>query len=402
MEPSAEICEGFCTAICKRRVEMTLFQDTVGDPRAARARNADILAWYGAAGDVVLGNAHGYCTRKASLAVALAQIAQLEPAERHALYFAGLLHGIGAIGNAAYRKGELLSERQARMQSWDVPAQGARLCAAIAALPAETADLVRWQAESWDGTGYPDQLRWFGIPQGSQLLLVADTFLRAADPDEALNFFGMQAGRIFGPDGVRIFTMWYHISAGELEIIPPPVEALRDSDLNPGALLDAIADRIDAHNGVPGRSRRVGDLAVATAELMRLPEAQVRMLAIATRIYGSGELRTTGVEDEQFDALARLGIETRARNAVAAATLAESVESLREAAEIVRARAEWYDGTGKPHGLRNRDIPIASAILAAAIAHERVDRASRLDEAAGTQFDPTVVRAMMEAAKAIA
>ncbi len=381
---------------------MTLFQDTGGDPRAARARIADVLRWYGAVGDVVLGNAPGFCVRKASLAVALGAIAARPESDCDAMYFAGILHAIGAVGNAAYRKGEALPDRQARMESWDVPAQGARICATIAALPAETPDMVRWQAECWDGTGYPDQLRWHSIPQPAQLLGVADLFLHAADPDEALNSIGLQAGRAFGPETVRLFTTWFHLNTGEITLAPVPADALSESSQTPEAVLDAAADRVDAHNGVPGRWRRVSDLAVATAELMRVPADQVRALGLASRIFGAGELRSRSVEDEQFDALARLGIDTRARNAVAAAALAADIDSLRDAAAVVRARSEWYDGTGKPDGLRGSNLPIAALILAAAIAHERVDRTSRLDEAAGTQFDPSVVRAMMEAAKAIA
>src|SRR5579862_1644521 len=174
---------------------MTLFQDTGGDPRAIAAQFADVLAFYGAIGDAACGNPPGFALRKAATAVSLAEAAQAEPQERDAIYFAGLLHAVGAIGNAAYRRGERLSERFARMESWDVPAQGARFCEELSALPAATADIVRWQAECWDGTGYPDQLRWHGIPRSAVLLSLADAFLRASEPEEALALVAMQSGR---------------------------------------------------------------------------------------------------------------------------------------------------------------------------------------------------------------
>ena len=50
----------------------------------------------------------------------------------------------------------------------------------IGALPPETADMVRWQHEAWDGTGYPDTLRWTGIPRPAQFLGMADCFVRVA------------------------------------------------------------------------------------------------------------------------------------------------------------------------------------------------------------------------------
>ncbi|MDE2482959.1 MAG: hypothetical protein KGN02_12320 [bacterium] len=379
---------------------MTLFQDTAGDPRAARASLADVLAWYGAVGDAAAGNPPGFALRKASVAVSLAQIANADDAERHALFFAGLLHAIGAIGNAACRKGEDISPRAARSERWDIPAQGSRVCAQIAALPAACADLVRWQAERWDGTGFPDQLRWHGIPPLAQYLALADAYVRASDPDEALGEMSLQSGRGFGPTHARTFTMWFHSTGGEFELHEVPLDALDAAPEAAAWLLDRAADAIDAHNGVSGRWRRIDALAQTTARALGLDAAATRALALATRIFGAGELHAAHAEGEEFDPLARLGIDERARNATAAADLARPHAALRDAAEIVAARAEWFDGTGKPRGIGHADLATASGVLAAAIAHASLDRAERLETAIGTQFDPRVVPALLEAAKA--
>ena len=378
---------------------MTLFQDTGGDPRAVRAQVADVLAWFGAAGDAALGNAPGFAVRKASLAVAIAKVAEFSQADCDAIYFAGLLHGIGAIVNPAYRKGNALPERAARQERWDAPAQGARICAAIGSLPRETEDMVRWQHEAWDGTGYPDALRWAGIPKPAQILGLADRFVAAQDPEESLSQIGLESGRSFSPVSVRAFTMWFHRAGGEIELLSVPIDALQDAPPDAEALLDHFADLIDVHNGVEGRWRRVARIADATGEAMHVETAARRGLALAARIFGAGELDAESVEDEAFDPLARLGIDDRARNAQAAARLAVPYESLRDAAEIVAARGEWFDGTGKPGGLSHKDIANATQSLSAAIAFDRLDRSERLDTAAGTQFDPAVVRTMMEAAK---
>ncbi|MGA7569738.1 MAG: HD domain-containing phosphohydrolase, partial [Candidatus Aquilonibacter sp.] len=79
--------------------------------------------------------------------------------------------------------------------------------------------------------------------------------------------------------------------------------------------------------------------------------------------------------------------------------IARAHPALHGASQVVSARGEWFDGTGKPHGHARAGILITAGILAAAIAYDRLDRGERIDTAAGTQFDPTVVRAMMEAAK---
>ncbi len=347
----------------------------------------------------LFGNPPGFGMRKASAAVALASIEGMTPQERDATYFAGLLHAIGTIGNPAYKKGHQLDQRSARVHAWDVPAHGARLCAGIAALPAETADFVRWQSECWDGTGYPDQLRWHGIPRNAQHLALADALLRASDPEEALGAIGLQSGRAFSPEAVRIFVTWFHGGSGEIALETIPNEALDGDATAPETLLMQVADRVDEHNGVPGRWQRVERLALATAQAMHFDDAALARTALAARLFGAGELTATVAEDSAFDPLARLGIDGRMRNGAAAASFVADIPSLRNAAEILRARSEWFDGTGKPRGLRAKAIPPVAAVLAAAIAYERLDRGERLDTAAGTQFDPVVVRAMLDVAK---
>jgi response regulator RpfG family c-di-GMP phosphodiesterase len=400
MLPSAAICEGFGTVMNNRAWQMRLFQDTGGDPRAAAARLVDVLAVYGAIGDAACGNPPGFAARKAAAAVSLGRVAGVDPDGCDALYFAGLLHAIGAIGNPAYRKGERLSERLARMESWDTPALGARICERLEPLPQATADLVRWQAECWDGTGYPDQLRWHGIPAPAMVLAIADAFCRAAEPEEALATVAMQSGRAFSPDLTRAFTMWFHMSDGGAEPVEAPLEAL--GSVTPELLastLDAIADRIDTHNGVEGRWRRVERLASHAAAILALDSEQRTALAVAVRFYGAGEIAEQELSETSFDPLARLGIDDRAAHAVAAASLLAGNPTLGVAAPILRARSEWYDGTGKPDGLLHQAIPAAAALLAAAIAYDHLDHKDRIDTASGTQFDPRTVRAVLEAAR---
>jgi response regulator RpfG family c-di-GMP phosphodiesterase len=380
---------------------MTLFQDAPGDPRTAAAQFADVLALYGAIGDAACGNPSGFALRKASAAVSLARTAQLESPECDAIFFAGILHAIGAIGSPAFRKGERLSPRAARMESWDVPALGARACAQIGALPAATADIVRWQAECWDGTGYPDLLRWHGIPRSAMILALADGFVRAGDPEEALMNVGEQSGRAFNPDLANVFTMWYHAGGGEVPLAEPPLQSLQHPARDETErLLESIADQVDAHNAVQGRWRRVERLTAACATILDLDTQTSRQLALAVRMYGAGEIGDP--DPEGFDPLARLGIEQRATHALAAAALVDDTSAFSSVAELLRARSEWYDGTGKPGGLLHQAIPAGARVLAAAIAYDSLDRKDRIGDAIGTQFEPRAVAAITQAAEALA
>jgi response regulator RpfG family c-di-GMP phosphodiesterase len=77
---------------------------------------------------------------------------------------------------------------------------------------------------------------------------------------------------------------------------------------------------------------------------------------------------------------------------------------LRDAADIVRHIGEHYDGTGIPEGLSGTSIPLESRILAAVVAYNSLDADSAplvLRAARGTQFDPDVVDAVLEASPAL-
>jgi len=391
---------------------MTLFQDPDAVPRTAASRLADVLDAFGAVGDRAAGNAPGTARRKAAAAVSIARATGRTEDDANALYFAGLLHAVGAIGNLGLRRGNAFSDRTATMARWDFPADGARVCAGIAALPSPVADLVRWQAEAWDGTGFPDQLRWHGIPAAAQLLQLADIVARTTEPDEALVIVGGLAGRGIGPDHANAFVRWFHLTGGEVEPVAVPLDALRADATPPAPLVDLLADRIDAHNAAEGRRLRITRVADAIAERIGLAVAERDALALATRTFAAGELGHATAEHEMFDPLARLGIAERAENAAAAADLFDGNETFARAAEILRARAAWFDGTGEPSLLHDA-IPKGAQILAAAIAYDaleshhrtqiREDRtapADRLDTAAGTQFDPAVARALLDVTKA--
>lgn len=372
-----------------------------------------VLAFFADVADYAAGAQPGQGERIAWLALAMARIAGLSEEETGALYFAARLRNAGALGNEALAKGNALSEREAGMARWDIPAQGARLCEKIAALPAATADIVRWQAECWDGTGYPDQLRWSGVPRSAQLLHIAASYVAADDPEEALAAISGDAGQRFAPDQARTFIMWFHTFAGEIEAVPVPDAALAADRTSAAEVLQLLSARVDAHNGVQGRALRVARRVEELGAAAGFDAQTLRDATFAALLYGIGEVRATQVESAQFDALSRLGIETRAAHALSAESLLRQSPGLEGAARIVRARAEWYDGTGGPDGLRHDAMPPGAQALAIAIAYDameesytsriteqRVQPLARLETAAGTQFDPHCVRALAGIVKA--
>ena len=392
---------------------MSLSQGSASSSSSEATALGELLLFAGAVADYAAGAPSGDGERIGSLACAIAAVEELDDAQRAAAYFGSRLRNLGAIGNAALRKGETLPERARMMALRDIPAQGARLCELIKALPSGTADVVRWQAESYDGTGYPDQLRWTGIPRAAQIVHIATVFVTYSDPEEALPAISAEAGRAFAPEQTRSFLMWYHTRGGEIEIVQPPFDDLDPLASTTDEIVELLAAKTDEHNASPARSRRVARTAMQIVRALEGSDEDADRALLSGYLYGIGELRSPQREDEQFDPLSRLGIETRAEHAHAAAKLLERCPALAGIAPIVGARAEWFDGSGKPQGRRANEIPLASQALALAIAHERLEETrqsritgdrtpplSRLETAAGTQFDPRLVRALQTTRKA--
>jgi response regulator RpfG family c-di-GMP phosphodiesterase len=378
---------------------MSFAEGSAGSSSPEAAALGDVLTFFGNVADHAAGIEPGTGERVAAVAVGMGLHIGLDPRECNALYFAARLRNAGVLGNVAFAKGESLSEREARIARWDIPAQGARMCESIGALPNQTADIVRWQAECWDGTGYPDQLRWTGIPQSAQLLHIAQRYVSVSEPDEAFAAISVESGRSFAPAQVRAFAMWFHTGGGEIQPVDAPVESLKHAGAAPDEILTALAQQVDRHNGTPGRSERITQRTNEIGRALGFDDTELRALWVASALFGIGELRAAALEAAQFDPLARLGIETRAAHAIRAATLIEASPYLADIAPIVRARAEWYDGTGAAQGLRHEQIPAGANVLALAIAFDAIDEVHRLETASGTQFDPKCVRALAEVLK---
>ena len=89
--------------------------------------------------------------------------------------------------------------------------------------------------------------------------------------------------------------------------------------------------------------------------------------------------------------------------------IVNGVEELREVEPLIRYHQERWDGQGYPDGLRGEQIPLLARVMAvadayAALTSERPYRAAMsadeavriLEEGAGSQWDPTLVRVFLD------
>ncbi len=178
----------------------------------------------------------------------------------------------------------------------------------------------------------------------------------------------------------------------------------------------ALAQAVDAKDPYTrGHSERVTDIAVAIAEALTVSRDELDTLRSAAVLHDIGKigiaeqiLRKPGpLSDHEWDMMRNhphLG-----------ADIVVPVSSLQRVVPVILHHHERWDGSGYPGHLRGEDIPLGSRILAVADAYEAMtsDRAYRqamparkaeaiLEEGAGRQWDPRVVKAFLQVRGAVA
>jgi diguanylate cyclase (GGDEF)-like protein len=177
------------------------------------------------------------------------------------------------------------------------------------------------------------------------------------------------------------------------------VEDLVAEEPEPIRLARALALSSSARSDLPRvDAERVSELAVAIAEQLALDEATVTRCRLGGLLHDIG----TAVVPDRILALVgpptardRLAYEG---HAAAGERLVRGVAGVSEAAEVVGTHEEWFDGTGYPAGLREREIPLEGRIVACAIALVALSQvlageraATALERQSGNALDPDVV-----------
>jgi diguanylate cyclase (GGDEF)-like protein len=155
-------------------------------------------------------------------------------------------------------------------------------------------------------------------------------------------------------------------------------------------------------------SSDVAQLAAAVARRMGMVGEEIDEIARAAELHDVGKV---GIPDAILDKPAALDAtewELMHQHTVLGERILNAAPALRPVARIVRSTHERWDGSGYPDGLRGSEIPRSARIVAVCDAYEAMttDRAYRaamsreaacreLLAAAGTQFDPEVVAAVI-------
>jgi putative nucleotidyltransferase with HDIG domain len=173
--------------------------------------------------------------------------------------------------------------------------------------------------------------------------------------------------------------------------------------------LEALGSALDLKDAeTEGHSQRVTAYTISIARNVPVPLQYLTVLARAAFLHDIGKmaipdkiLRKPGPLDDAEKQIMRTHCEI-------GYNMLTRIPFLRDAADIVLAHQEFFDGTGYPRGLRGEQIPLGSRIFSIADALDAMlsDRPYRnalpmshareeIRRCAGTQFDPKIVEVFL-------
>jgi putative nucleotidyltransferase with HDIG domain len=173
--------------------------------------------------------------------------------------------------------------------------------------------------------------------------------------------------------------------------------------------LEALGNALDLKDAeTEGHSKRVTAFTIAIARAMGLSSDQIRVIARGAFLHDIGKMAIPDAILRKPGALNQEEIEIMREHCYRGYQILRRIPFLTEAAEIVYAHQEKFDGTGYPRGLKGEEIPLGARIFSIAdtldaMTSNRPYRAAQplsaareeIERWSGRQFDPDVVRVFL-------
>ncbi len=182
--------------------------------------------------------------------------------------------------------------------------------------------------------------------------------------------------------------------------------ALQSLEKQRDLALELLLAAMEARHQQIGRdARRVQNMALRLARNFDLSDAEMLELARGALLCDLGKIGISELILRKHGDLSRAEWDQIKQHPVIGFDILSRFDFLKASARLVLYHHERYDGSGYPRGLQGRKIPLPARIFAVVDAYEAmteerpfrsalspVEARREIQSAAGTQFDPVVVR----------
>ena len=181
--------------------------------------------------------------------------------------------------------------------------------------------------------------------------------------------------------------------------------AMTDLERSYDITLEAMGDALDLRDAeTQGHSKRVTAYTVALANAMQLTAAELKVIARGAFLHDIGKIAIPDAILLKPGKLTPDEMQIMREHCQRGYEMVRKIPFLDEAAEIVYAHQESYNGNGYPRGLKGDEIPLGARIFAIADTLDAMtsDRPYRkglpfgqaiteIERCQGSQFDPAIV-----------
>jgi putative nucleotidyltransferase with HDIG domain len=167
------------------------------------------------------------------------------------------------------------------------------------------------------------------------------------------------------------------------------------------ALSDAISP-LPHYRGKP--SVLIATIGVAIARELKLPDQEIERIRVAALLHDIGKIAVSERILEKPSSLSTTEWDSVKQHPRIGQVILDEAGGPLDVGKIILHHHEWFGGSGYPHGLRGRDIPLGSRIVSIADAYDAMiqdrpyklainhgEALAELRRHAGTQFDPELV-----------